>query len=144
MNKNLRIFTVFFTVLYFLSSTALPALAAITYTYDQNGNMTSDGTECYEYNDSNQLKKVKNCSTNQTIAEYVYDYNGNRIVKKSYTSGTLANTVISWSDQYETKEIVGGATENTSYYFANGQLIAKKNPSGLSSTSTMITWVPPV
>jgi hypothetical protein len=72
MNKTLRIFTVLLTVLYFFSSTAIPVLAAITYTYDQNGNMTSDGTECFEYNGANQLKKVKHCGNNQTIAEYIY------------------------------------------------------------------------
>lgn len=101
-----------------------------TYTYDANGNMTSDGVKCYQYNEANQLDKVKKCSNNQTIAEYVYDYKGNRMVKKNFSNGTLANTVVSWSDSYETKIIEGGATENTAYYFANGQLIAKKDKNG--------------
>ncbi|HZE86742.1 MAG TPA: PA14 domain-containing protein [Methylomirabilota bacterium] len=101
-----------------------------TYTYDADGNMTSDGATCYEYNEANQLKKVKRCSDGQVIADYVYDYNGNRMVKKNYTNGTLANTMYSWSDSYETKVINGGGTENTSYYFANDQLIAKKDNSG--------------
>ncbi len=124
-----------------------PALAAITYTYDQNGDMTSDGTKCYEYNEANQVKKVKNCSNSQTIAEYVYDYQGNRLVKKNYSSGALQKTTFSPNDGYETVKFASNsATQNTSYYFANDQLIAKKNPDGtknyyhndhLGSTSIM-------
>jgi RHS repeat-associated protein len=131
MNKNLRIFTTLFTILYFFSSTALPALAAITYAYDQNGNMTTDGTECFEYNEANQLKRVKNCSNNQTIAEYVYDYNGNRVVKKVYSNGVLQKTVYSPSDEFETVKLASnGATQNTSYYLVNNEIVAKKNPDG--------------
>jgi RHS repeat-associated protein len=127
MHTNLRIFT----VLYFLSSTALPALAAITYTYDQNGNMTADGTECFEYNEANQLKKVKTRGTNQTIAEYVYDYNGNRVVKKVYSNGVLQKTIYSPSDEFETVKLASNAaTQNTSYYLVNNELVAKKNPDG--------------
>lgn len=108
-----------------------PVFAAITYLYDQNGNMTSDGTTCYEYNEANQLKKVKNCSNNQTIAEYVYDYQGNRLVKKTYSSGSLQKTTFSPNDGYETVKLASdGTTQNTSYYFVNDQLIAKKNPDG--------------
>jgi RHS repeat-associated protein len=131
MHKNLKIFTFLFTVLYFFSSTALPALAAVTYTYDQNGNMSSDGTECFEYNDANQLKKVKSCSANQTIAEYVYNHNGNRVIKKVFSNGVLQKTVYSPSDDFETVKLASNsATQNTSYYLVNNQLVAKKNPDG--------------
>jgi RHS repeat-associated protein len=149
MNKTLRILTILSTVLYFFSSTALPALAAITYIYDPNGNMTSDGTECFEYNEANQLKKVKNCSNNQTIAEYVYDYNGTRVIKKIYQNGTLLKTVYSPSDDFETVKLASnGATQNTSYYMVNNEVVAKKNPDDsihyyhndhLGSTSVMTT-----
>src|SRR6266568_7953935 len=79
----------FFTSLYLFSSTAIPAFANRSYTYDANGNMTSDGAYCYTYNDANQVSQVKNCSNNQVIAQYLYDYNGNRIVKKNYVNGTV-------------------------------------------------------
>jgi len=102
----------------------------MTYLYDQNGNMTSDGTKCYEYNDANQLKKVKQCSNNQLIAEYVYDYKGKRLVKKNYVNGVLNNTVYSPTDEYETKKKADGTTENTTYYTANNEVVAKKNPDG--------------
>jgi RHS repeat-associated protein len=99
-----------------------------TLTYDPNGNMLSEGIKCFEYNEGNQLKRIRTCSNNQIISEYLYDYEGLRMVKKNYTNGTLTNTVVSWSDSYETNYTVGGTTENTTYYFANKELIAKKNP----------------
>jgi hypothetical protein len=98
------------------------------YTYDANGNMTSDGHLCYEFNDSNQLYRVKNCGTGHTIAVYVYDYNGNRMIKNNYVNNTLNNTVISWSDSFETKTVTGESTQSTTYYFINSELVAKKNP----------------
>jgi len=52
------------------------------------------------------------------------------MVKKNYLAGTQVNTVTSWSDSFETKAIVGGATENTSYYFVNGELLSKKDKDG--------------
>jgi len=119
------------TFIFLLSSSLAPALAAISYTYDPNGNMTSDGTKCYTYNDANQLKQVKTCSNNQLIAEYVYDYQGNRLVKKEYENGTLKQTVYSPNDEYETKKIASsGATQNTTYYKVNDETLAKKNPDG--------------
>ncbi|MBI5123088.1 hypothetical protein HZA75_04495 [Candidatus Roizmanbacteria bacterium] len=53
------------------------------------------------------------------------------MVKRNFVNGVLDNTVISWSDAFETKQIAStGATLNTSYYFANGELVAKKDNSG--------------
>ena len=93
--------------------------------------MTSDGTDCYTYNDSNQLSKVTNCSTGQTIAQYVYDYQGNRIEKKVYNNGTLQETVYSPNDGYQTTKLASnGATLNTTYYQVNDENVAQKNPDG--------------
>ncbi len=119
-----------FTVLYFFSSTVVPAFANITYSYDANGNMTSDGVYCYTYNDANQVSQVKNCSNNQQIAQYVYDYQGNRIVKKNYVNGTLNNTVYSPNKGYETKKLSDNSTQNTTYYYVKDDLVAKKNSDG--------------
>jgi RHS repeat-associated protein len=99
------------------------------YVYDANGNMTSDGLKCYTYNEANQLSKVKECGNNHTIAEYIYDYDGLRMVKKNFVTGTLASSVVSWSDGYETKTKVGGTAQNTTYYWVNGELLAKKDSS---------------
>src|SRR5918997_3062264 len=82
-----------------------------------------------------------------TIAEYVYDYNGTRVIKKVYQNGVLQKTVYSPSDDFETVKLASnGATQNTSYYIVNNEIVAKKNPDGskqyyhndhLGSTSVM-------
>ncbi len=77
-----------------------------SFSYDDNGNLTNnDGGKCYEYNDANRLIKAYNCSDEETIAEYIYDYNGNRIIKRNFTGGILAEIVTSWSDSFETKTV---------------------------------------
>src|SRR6266404_6170382 len=100
--RKAKISIFLFTLLYFFSSAVAPVLAAVSYSYDANGNMSSDGNNCYTYNDANQLSQVKNCTTNQVIAQYVYDYQGNRIEKKIYNSGSLQKTVYSPDKTYET------------------------------------------
>jgi RHS repeat-associated protein len=125
-----RAFSVLIVTCFFISSTLSPVLAAINYTYDAGGNMTSNGTNCYEYNEANQLKKVKKCSNSELVAEYLYDFNGNRLVKKEYENGALKRTVYSPSDEYETKKLDDGTTQNTTYYKLNDEVVAKKNPDG--------------
>lgn len=125
-----RLISIIILSCFLFTTNAIPVSAAISYTYDQNGNMTSDGTRCFEYNEANQMSKVKNCADNKTIAEYIYDYSGKRLVKKEYENGVLKQTIYSPTDEYETKKIEGGATENTVYYKAHTEVIAKKNPDG--------------
>src|SRR5436190_4307 len=129
-NTYKKLFTVLLTSIYFFSAVA-PTFAAAQYLYDANGNMTSNGQNCYEYNDYNQLKKVKTCSDNKLIAEYGYNSEGQRQIKKEYdTNGNLKWTITSISDKFEVKEYPDGREEITKYYFVNDQLIAKKNPDG--------------
>lgn len=107
-----------------------PVFAAISYSYDANGNLLSDGSTCYKYNDANQLSRVYICASNAPIADYNYNSTGDRIVKKIYTNGTLSQTVYSPEKEYETIKLANGTTQNSSYYYANDQLIAKKAPDG--------------
>lgn len=96
--------------------------------------MASDGQKCYTYNQANQLTQVRNCSNNQLIAEYVYDYQGERIEKKEYTNGSLQQTVYTPTKEYETKkQASNSATANTTYYYANDELVARKNPDGTNT-----------
>lgn len=120
--------TCLLTLLFHFSNSFVPAFAAVTYQYDNNGNQISDTRNCYTYNEANQLKQVKNCSNSQLIAEYIYDYNGQRIAKKEYINGVLSKTVYSPSKEYETVKTATGSAQNTTYYYANNELIAKKNP----------------
>jgi len=89
--------------------------AAYTYTYDDNGNITSitqgSTSITYEYDAANRLTRENNQVTNQTVT-YEYDVWGNILNKKIYaytTAGDLtgltytpvpyAYTDTSWGDQ---------------------------------------------
>lgn len=126
-----KIVSIFLTLLVLFYCSTSSALATSNYLYDANGNMTSDGQYCYTYNDANQLATVKNCSTSQLIAQYIYDGTGERIEKKEYTNGVLSQTIYNPEKDYETIKLASNsATQNSTYYFANNQIIAKKNPDG--------------
>lgn len=126
-----RITAIFVALLYLFSSIVSPVLAAISYTYDANGNMTSDGTYCYDFNEANQIKAVKKCANNELLAEYYYDYKGNRKWKKLYASGVLQKKVFEISDEYDLNFIASNsAYQYSTYYYANGKIVGKKNPDG--------------
>jgi RHS repeat-associated protein len=118
-------------ILYLFSSFFSPILAAVTYTYDANGNMTSDGTICYEYNEANHLKVVRRCANNDLIAEYYYDHEGNRKWKKLYQSGVNTKKIFTISDEYELDFTAStSAYKYTTHYYADEKIVAKKNPDG--------------
>jgi RHS repeat-associated protein len=120
-----------FLILSFFLGVVKPVFATVSYSYDQNGNMTSNGTNCYVYNEANQLSKVKNCQTQATIEEYIYDFRGKRIITKNYAAGSLQKTSYKIGENYETEKLAtNGATFNTNYYYANGELLAQKGPLG--------------
>lgn len=126
-----RIISFFLLITFFFIFSVAPVLAARTYTYDANGNMTTDGEKCYQYNENNQLKIVRNCTSNKVIADYIYDHNGNRIAKKEYTNGVLKRIVYSMGDGFEKAKLASNsAVENTTYFMANDEVVAKKNPDG--------------
>jgi len=102
----------------------------VTYnlTYDENGNVIEGFGFYFDYNNANQLWRVRNDSG--AVAEYFYDPNGQRVKKNE--SGTVTYYV---GEHYEVVEYSNGSVVNTSYYFANGERIAKKvvssgDPSG--------------
>ncbi|MDH4240573.1 MAG: hypothetical protein OEW48_13515 [Phycisphaerae bacterium] len=51
------------------------------YSYDDNGNLTDDGTYLYYYDCENRLTDVNDKSTGNPVASYSYDYQGRRISK---------------------------------------------------------------
>ncbi|MFH0971271.1 MAG: toxin TcdB middle/N-terminal domain-containing protein [Candidatus Micrarchaeota archaeon] len=98
----------------------------MNFLYDENGNMVSAPDYTYEYNGFNQLTKIKNASNNAIISEYLYDESGNRLMKTDHLKN---ETVFYISENFLQ---VQNATEtfNTTYYFANGQMLARKDPDG--------------
>ena len=114
--------TVFFCLpCFILTLLATPAESALVkFEYDAAGNMISEQGKYYEYNDANQLVRVrKDAPDGEIIAEYVYDYQGQRVKKTE--NGVTTYYV---GKQYEERK---GATvdEKIGYFFANNQRIAK-------------------
>jgi RHS repeat-associated protein len=101
------------------------ATTTMNLVYGANGNLISGDGNYYEYNDANQLVKVRfGDQSGPVIAQYFYDYTGQRIKK-------IENGVTTYyiGKHYETT-VDGDKKTNTSYYFANGQRVAKKNSAG--------------
>lgn len=93
--------------------------------YDTNGSLVSGDGKFYEYNDANQLVRVREKDAiGVVVAEYFYDHTGQRV--KKVESGV---TTYYLGKYYET-QVVQGQTQNTSYYFADGDRVAKKDSTG--------------
>jgi RHS repeat-associated protein len=119
-----------------------PAYATTAqYQYDPMGQMTTDGETCYEYNDIHKLKAVKDCYTGDLQEEYVFDFDGTRIIKKVYEHGTLTETIYQPTDSYETRvDTQTGETTNTIYYRVNGELVASKQTPEATPTATQTVY----
>lgn len=94
--------------------------------YDANGNLISGDGQYYEYNDANQLVRVRQGDQNGTVvAEYFYDSTGQRVKK-------IENGVVTYYvGKHFEKQVGGSNAGSTSYYFAEGsERVAKKDPSG--------------
>lgn len=114
------------TILWILHCMCVTIQAQSVYTYDANGNLTTGDGKFYEYNQANKLVRVRqDNATGPIIAEYVYDYSGLRIKK-------IENGVTTYyiDKHYEEEHTAGQRTNRASYYFANGQRVAKKGNSG--------------
>ena len=99
----------------------LTSVNGTAYTYDDNGNMTSDGVRTYSYDAANRLIEVKEGA--DTIASFDYDADGRR-TKMTTASGTVRFHYDGTSTQvlYETD---GSGNLLARYvYGANGQLLA--------------------
>ena len=105
--------------------------------YDANGNLVEDGSFVYVYNDANRLTEVlKKAENNRSVAEFVYDENGRRVIKTE--EGVVSYYI---SPDYDIED-----GEETVYYYANGNRVAKESSEGmfwylddhLGSTNVMI------
>ncbi len=76
----------------------------VTYTYDENGNITGIGDKVLSYNQNNRLIRVEEDST--VLGEYTYNGSGQRVVKASSGVTTIY------------------------HYDLNGKLIAESEPDG--------------
>lgn len=120
--KNLISLSLFLPILF---CATVFAETNLLYQYDANGNLVQDEGKYYEYNDANQLVKVRHKDqSGPVIAEHFYDYSGQRIKK-------IENGVVTYyiGKHYE-HQVAGTSQTDTSYYFANKERVGKKDPSG--------------
>ena len=108
------------------------AQSVTNYTYDANGNMVNDSEFTYAYNTANQMIEVRNTS-NGLVEQYFYDHRGNRVKKfeKTTDGGNRATYYV--SSIYEVELVNGTKTVNTSYYYANGERISRKETNSTDS-----------
>ena len=98
---------------------------SVTLQYDANGNLIQDSQFHFEYNNANQLSRVRQGSSTGTILEeYIYDINGQRAIKHTYSSVNTSTYYA--SSLYEVVNYTNGTGETSKYYFANGERIAEK------------------
>ena len=97
---------------------AATSINSVTHSYDNNGNLTGDGTWTYTWDHKNRLATAGNGST----TTYTYDQNGSR-AKVVGTSTTVIPT------QYYSKE---GSTD-VKYIYAGNQLVATVRGTGASA-----------
>lgn len=93
--------------------------------YDANGSLVSGDGKFYRYNDANQLVMVcEDAVCAKAVAEYSYDHTGQRVKK-------IENGVTTYylGKHYGT-QVTQGQIKNTSYFFANGERVAKKDATG--------------
>src|SRR5213076_298447 len=64
-------------------SVSITLPASVNYIYDLNGNLTSDGTRGFDYDDENQLLRVT--VTNTWKSEFIYDGRMRRRIRKEFT-----------------------------------------------------------
>jgi RHS repeat-associated protein len=103
---------------------AATSINSVTQTYDQNGNLTNDGTFKYRWNYKNQLTRAT--STTAT-SSFSYDYAGARVTTfEAGATTTIPNNLYSVSSATTTKNI-----------YANGMLVATVETTGSGGASTI-------
>ncbi len=124
MIKKINILILLSIVLLILPCTTLAA-TSVEYEYDANGNLIQGVGKYYEYNDANKLVRVRHGDeSGPVVAEYFYDSNGQRVKKIENGATTY------YIGKYFEKQIEGKHPGESSYYFANGQRVARKDPNG--------------
>ncbi|MCP4105376.1 MAG: peptidoglycan DD-metalloendopeptidase family protein [Desulfobacteraceae bacterium] len=124
MIKKINILIFLSIVLLILPCITLAA-TSVEYEYDANGNLIQGVGKYYEYNDANKLVRVRHGDeSGPVIAEYFYDSNGQRVKKIENGATTY------YIGKYFEKQIEGKQPGESSYYFANSQRVARKDPDG--------------
>jgi RHS repeat-associated protein len=105
---------------------AVTAIGSTAYTYDNNGNLRTAGsnlTNTWDYNN-----RLTQSVVGTTTITYAYDQSGERI---KYSNGTTTTI-------YPTKNYNTNGTTPTKHIFANGQLIADITGTGVGASAAYV------
>jgi len=131
-NKIIRLFSISIA----FSLIDIPVVLAVEYDleYDANGNLIQGKDKYFEYNNFNQLFRVREDNQNGNILEeYFYDHEGNRVLKKVYESGQVTQEIY-YIDRNFVQIINSTGTFNEVYYYDDSGLIAENGTdSGLKA-----------
>ena len=106
----------------------IPITHSYALSYDKNGNMIEDDKHVYSYDALNRLSKVIEKSSENIIAEYFYDENDMRILKKEYSDSN--KTILYVSDDYIVENTDGDIREE--YIYHHGlDIVGKINSEGI-------------
>ncbi|WPU98892.1 DUF6443 domain-containing protein [Mucilaginibacter sp. cycad4] len=106
--------------------------SAVQYSYDNNGNLTTDVNkgETITYNDLNKVSKVL---TGTGSVEYTYDASGNRIRKVLYNSSHVALNTYDYLDGFVYTTVGAGSRTLTYFNTAEGRVLS-------NTTATAFTY----
>jgi RHS repeat-associated protein len=101
--------------------------AAESFTYDANGNLTSDGAKTYEWDAENRLTAVK--QGGNMLASFTYDGLGRRSTK---TTGGITAAYVYDSDDVAEERLSGADSGTVRYYHGAGvdDRFARQNAAG--------------
>jgi RHS repeat-associated protein len=129
VNKNYLI-TVSIWMLALIVS--LPIIFAESLSYDQNGNLISGDGRYREYDDWNNLERIRDGNTvsDPVMEEYIYDEEGIRLLTIKYnSSGYITEKIYTPSREFSMVQNLSGRF-NFTYIYAGDVLVARLNPDG--------------
>lgn len=96
------------TTYYSNSLNQYTSVGGTSYSYDDNGNLTDDGTYFkYYYDCENRLTDVNDRGTSSQVASYNYDYQGRRVTKTVYGSPDVITKYC-----YDGDQVIAECNEN--------------------------------
>jgi RHS repeat-associated protein len=99
---------------------------AVSYSYDFNGNLTSDGTRTFEWDAENRLTAVKQGAT--TLASFAYDAWGRRVQK---TAGALTRTYVYDAEDVIEERLSSGQTVHYVHGLEIDQPLAQRDSAAI-------------
>lgn len=101
------------------------AQTSLNFSYDQNGNLIQDNDFVYEYNDWNQMIRMR-LLNGSIVSEYSYDNEGNRY--KKVANSTNETTYYPNENFIQSRNSTG--LFETFFYYEGDTLVGRKDPNG--------------